>query len=105
MHPILPFVKLVNPVESEITFAAFLGDTTLTNLSETSPAILIVPADSDIAGSDVAPPACEFFARNVEGRGRDQMIEDDRVMFAPVKNRNRFHVIVVEQVLRISPAL
>src|SRR6266496_1748526 len=99
------FVNLVNPVESESTFAAFFGDTTLTDLSKTSPAILIVPANSDIDSADITPPACEFFARNVEGGGRDQMIEDDRMMLAPVKDRNRLHVIVVEQSPRISPAL
>jgi len=69
--PTFHFVNLVNPVETERTFAAFFGDTTLTDLSKTSPAILIVPADNDIAGADVAPPFFKLFARNVERRWRN----------------------------------
>ena len=68
-----------------------------------APAILVVPADLHVARADIIPPLFKLLARNVERRGRDQMIEDDRVLLAPAKPGDRFQVIVVEKMLRDAP--
>ena len=52
---------------------------------KSSPTIPIVPTDIDFAGADFTPPVGELFPRNVERGRRNQMIEDDRVLFSPAK--------------------
>ena len=57
-----------------------------------------MPADIHLAGADIAPPLGEFFAGDVERRRRNQVIEDDRVLFSPAKWSDRTKVIVVKEV-------
>ena len=59
----------------------------------------VILADLDVAGADVAPPRFKFSARNVERSRRYEMIEDDRVLLAPAKLRERAQVVVVKEML------
>jgi hypothetical protein len=69
-------------------------------MPKSAPAILIVPADCDVARLDLAPPLLKFFARDVEGRRRNQVIEDYRVLLAPAERGDGAQIIIVEQVAR-----
>jgi hypothetical protein len=71
----------------------------LRQLTGSAPTILIVPAYLHIRGSDIAPPRLKVLTRNVERRGREQMIEHYRVLLAPAKSRNGTQVIVVKETL------
>src|ERR1043165_9755878 len=70
--------------------------------SKSAPAILIVPGDRDVFCADVAPPVSELFTRDVERSWRDQMVEDDRMLFAPVEARDVIQIVVVEEMTRDS---
>src|SRR5215468_2320102 len=77
-----------------------ISATTVRNLSKSAPAILVMPADDDVLRADITPPIFKFFTRNVEGRRRDAMVENDRMLFPPVEARDVIQVVVVEQVTR-----
>ena len=59
-----------------------------------------MPGDLCVVYANVPPPISKIFARDIERRRRDEVIKDDAVLLAPTKTRNRFHVIVVEQMAR-----
>jgi hypothetical protein len=74
----------VNHVNPEIMLDRIAGFTRLTGYhSESAPTVLVVPTDLDVAGVDVAPPSFEVVTRDVKRRGRDEMIEYDRVLLTP----------------------
>ena len=44
-----------------------------------------MPGDNYFVGSDITPPLFKLLPRQVESGGRNQVIEDNRVLFAPTK--------------------
>src|SRR5688572_7704558 len=63
------------------------------NSSKATPAILVVPANRDFRSLNVTPPFFKLFPAEVMRCWRHQMIENNCVLFAPAKLRNRAQVI------------
>src|SRR5215831_7552025 len=68
--------------------------------AESAPAVAVVPINVSVGDTDFAPPVGEFVARDIEGRGCDQVIENDGVLLAPAKTGDSFQIIVIEQMPR-----
>jgi hypothetical protein len=66
-------------------FTKLTGCGALTYPSETTPTIFVEPTDRDVVGVDVAPPRFEICTRNIKRCRRYEVIEDDRVLFAPAE--------------------
>src|SRR6266850_1550604 len=67
---------------------------------KTTPAILVVPTNHNFRCMHVAPPGFKIFTPDVMRGRRHQMIENNCMLFAPAKLRNRTQVVVIEKMLR-----
>ena len=69
------------------------------NPPKSAPTVLIMPRYRYILGFNLAPPGLEIGFGDVEGRRRDEVIEDDVVLFTPAESCQVVEVIVVKEVV------
>src|SRR5436190_22067358 len=62
------------------------------DLAKAAPAVFVVPANYHFLRANSLPPLGKLLPGQVESCGRYQVIENDRMLFAPVKIGNRCEV-------------